>query len=159
MSLLTPVKWVRTINQLELASLSNLPASLWPPCKCNLISTLLEWPFAVCKSYLKMDVEFHAIKHNFLQNEFPFDCIDSCNNQFLNKNSPTVPTRQVVRIQVNPTSFALFKLHYLGSISHHIEKEFHQNSNFFWYQIKICTPNQQAETTNSNKSFVLTMYV
>jgi len=69
-----------------------------------------------------MDLKFRAIKQNLLQNKFPSNFVDKCINQFLNKKLSHKAKNQNT---AKPISFALFKLLYLGSISHYIEKELH----------------------------------
>ena len=88
--------------------------------KRNLVNSLLHRSYSVCNSYSQIDTEFRFIKNTLLRNEYPSGFIDKCIRQFLNKKfAPRTPF-----IQKNPSKYFLFKLPYLGNISHHVEKEF-----------------------------------
>ena len=87
--------------------------------KRNLVNSLLHHSYSICNSYSQIDTEFHFIKNTLLRNEYPSGFIDKYIRQFLNKKfAPRTPF-----IQNNLSKYFLFKLPYLGNISHHVEKE------------------------------------
>ena len=92
--------------------------------KRNLIYNLLHRSYAICNSYLQIDTEFRSIKNRLIENEFPLAFVDKCIRQFLNKrySSPL----QAPSYEIKPLTYFLFKLPYLGCISHRIEKELQQ---------------------------------
>ena len=87
--------------------------------KRNLVNSLLHRSYSICNSYSQIDTEFRFIKNTLLRNEYPSGFIDKCIRQFLNKKfAPRTPF-----IQKKISKYFLFKLPYLGNISHHVEKE------------------------------------
>ena len=70
-----------------------------------------------------IDYEFQSIKDTLLKNEYPLSFIDKCVQQFFNRKFNPKRPKQT---QTKPLTYLLFRLPYLGSISHHIEKELHQ---------------------------------
>ena len=87
--------------------------------KRNLANSLLHRFYSICNSYSQIDTEFRFIKNTLLRNEYPSGFIDKCIRHFLNKKfAPRTPF-----VQKNPSKCFLFKLPYLGNISHHVKKE------------------------------------
>ena len=89
--------------------------------KRNLINNLLQRSFPICNSYLKIDSEFQSIKTTLMKNEYPSRFIDRYIRQFLNKKFS-----QHSKTQTQTCNYFIFKLPYLGDISHNIEKELQQ---------------------------------
>ena len=87
--------------------------------KRNLVNSLLHRFYSICNFYSQIDTEFRFIKNTLLRNEYPSGFIDKSIRQFLNKKFAS----RTPFIQKNPSKYFLFKLPYLGNISHHVEKE------------------------------------
>ena len=88
--------------------------------KQNLVNSFLHRSYSICNSYSQINTEFRFIKNTLLRNEYPSGFIDKCIRQLINnkKFAPRTPF-----IQKNSSKYFLFKLPYLGNISHHVEKE------------------------------------
>ena len=91
--------------------------------KRNLVNNLLQRSYSICNSYTTIDSEFQSFKDTLLKNGYPLSFIDKCNRQFCNRKFNPKRPKQT---QAKPSPFPLFRLPYLGSIFHHIEKELHQ---------------------------------
>ena len=91
--------------------------------KRNLVNNLLQRSYSICNSYTAIDSEFQSIKDTLLENQYPLNFIDKCIREFFNRKFNPKRPKQT---QTKPSVYLLFRLPYLGSISHHIEKELHQ---------------------------------
>ena len=91
--------------------------------KRNPINILLQRSYSICNSYTMIDSEFQSIKDTLLKNGYPLSFIGKCIRQIFNRKFNPKRPKQT---QTKPSAYLLFRLPYLGSISHHIEKELHQ---------------------------------
>ena len=91
--------------------------------KQNLVNNLLQRSYSICNSYTTIDSEFQSIKDTLLKNGYPLSFIDKCIREFFNRKFNPKRPKQT---QTKPSTYLLFRLPYLGSISYHIEKELHQ---------------------------------
>ena len=87
--------------------------------KGNLVNSLLHRSYSICNSYSQIDTEFRFIKNTLLRHGCLSGSIDKCIRKFLNKKFAP----RILFVQKNPSKYFLFKLPYLGNISHHVEKE------------------------------------
>ena len=88
--------------------------------KRNLVNNLLQRSYSICNSYTTIDSEFQSIKDTLLKNGYPLSFIDKCIREFFNRKFNPKRPKQT---QTKPSTYLLFRLPYLGSISHHIKKE------------------------------------
>ena len=79
-------------------------------------------------------------KITLLKNGYPLSFIDKCIREFFNRKFNPKRPKQT---QTKPSTYLLFKLPYLGSISHHIEKELHQ-------YIKTHLPDSKLRFSHNN---------
>ena len=91
--------------------------------KRNLVNNLLHRSYSICNSYTTIDSEFQSIKDTILKNGYPLNFINKCIRQFFNRKFNPKRPKQT---QTKPSTCLLFRLPYLGSISHHIKKKLHQ---------------------------------
>ena len=110
--------------------------------KRNLVNNLLHRSYSICNSYTSIDSEFQSIKDTILKNGYPLSFIDKCIRQFFNRKfNPKCPKQT----QTKPSTHLLFRLPYLGSISHHIKKKkLHQYP-------KTHLPDSKSFILNTNK--------
>ena len=92
--------------------------------KQNFVNNLVQRSYFICNSYTTIDSEIQSIKETLLKNGYPLSYIEKCIRQFFNKKfNPRHPKQT----ETKPSTYILFRLPQLGSISHHMEKELHQH--------------------------------
>ena len=88
--------------------------------KRNIVFNLLNRSYKICNSYKLITTEFHRIKSILMKNGYPGWFVDKCIYRFMDRKHQTQSSDNAVR---ESGLYVVAKLPFLGSISHHIQKE------------------------------------